>query len=292
MKKTLLFVIAVFCSTLMWAEGTANDTIIASSNGFINENVPTVKVNQSVWNMEVRTTTKYTRWGYLQLPLEKIVADASKIEFKVYLTGEKLATKTGDGSLNPTSYTSDDLDGKGLKLSLNLMNYTFDSNLTWDSRIIPDVTNETHIGDVEIDNSHKDTYLVWDVTDVVKARKAAGDNHIYLRLETKDATEMLRIRQVKVTTSETGSYYPRLIQTRTAEVGIIDTKADELAIYPTIVTTQITIADGIRAMIYNMQGKLLIDRTIDNNVIDVSDLDNGLYILKNDKGAIAKFIKK
>lgn len=292
MKKNLLFIISLLCCSFIWAQDSVNDTIMATNNGYINEGAPTTKLIQSVWNMEVRTTTKYTRWGYVQIPLEKIVLDAQKTEFKIYLTGEKLATKNGDGTLNVNSYTSDDLEGKGLKLSLNLLNYTFDNNMTWDLRTMPDGTNEIHLGDVEVDNTHKDTYLVWDVSEVVKARKAAGDTHIYLRMESKDAPEMLRLRQVKISTGETGSYFPRLIQARAGGVGISDTKIDKLTIYPTIVTSCITITEGSRALVYNMHGQLMMDKAIVGGILDVSGLDKGFYILKNDRGSIARFIKE
>lgn len=291
MKKSLLFGAALLCSTLMWAEGTVNDTIMASNNGYINEGAPTSKLIQSVWNMEVRTTTKYTRWGYIQIPLEKIDAGAIKVEFKIYLTGENLSTKNADGSLNPNSYTSDDLDGKGIKLSANVLNYTFDSNMTWNTRTMPDGSNEINLGDIELDNSIKDTYLAWDVTSIVKERKAAGENYINIRLESKNSPEMLRIRQVKITTGETGAYYPRLIQTK-ASVGIFSPNADELEIYPTVVTDIINITEGSFAKVYDIQGRIVKEQAIMNKTLNVSDLSGGLYIIRNDLGAAAKFIKK
>lgn len=292
MRKLLLLAVAILSTGIASAENTTvNDTIVATNNGYINEGAPASKLIQSVWNMEIRTTTKYTRWGYIALPLDKVEDSASKIVFHVYLSGEKLATKNADGSLNVNSYTSDDLDGKDLKLTLNHLKYTFDSSITWESRTLPDETNEENLGDIAVDNNSKDTYLEWDLTVLAKQKKAAGDSHIYLRLEAKNSSEILRIRQVKITTGEQGAYYPRLIQTKAAS-SIVSDEADRLEIYPTLVTDEINIPVGSSVKIYDVQGKLVVNKTVDGQKINVTELKTGMYVLRNELGSVAKFVKK
>lgn len=291
MKKILL-ILAVSCSvSLAWAETIVKDTIMATNNGYINEGAKTTKLIQSVWNMEVRAYSGFTRWGFVEIPLEKIDMDAVKTEFRIYLTGEKLATKNADQTLNTSSYTSDDLMDKGLKLSLYALNYTFNSDLTWETRTTPDGTNEIWVGDLAVDNSNKDTYLVWDVTELVKTKKNAGDTHIRFRLTSKDATQMLRLRQVKISTGETGSYFPRLVQERIA-TGIFDVKASAgLSVSPTIATDFIRIQEGVFAQILNIHGQLIKRVVIENGLINVSDFDSGMYFVKTEAG-VGRFIKK
>lgn len=291
MKKILLTLVVACSVSLIWAETIVKDTIMATNNGYINEGAKTTKLIQSVWNMEVRTYTNFTRWGFVEIPLAKADLNAVKTEFRIYLTGERLATKNADQTLNVNSYTSDDLTDKGLKLSLYALNYTFDKELTWETRTTPDGTNEIWVGDLAVDNNSKDTYLVWDVTELVKTRKNAGDTHIRFRLTTKDATQMLRIRQVKITTGETGSYFPRLVQERIS-TGIFDVNAPAgLTVLPTIATDYIRISDGTHAQILNLQGQLIKNVVVENGLLDVSGFNSGIYLVKTEAG-VGRFIKK
>lgn len=289
--KKLLLIIAVFCyCTTSWADTIVRDTIMATNNGYINEGAKTSKLIQSVWNMEVRNITGFTRWGYVEIPLAKIDLTASKIEFKIYLTGEKLATKNADQTLNTSSYTSDDLTDKGLKLSLYLLNYSFDNNITWDSRVLPTTENELWVGDVAVVNTNKDTYLVWDVTDLVKARKTANETSLRIRLTTKDASQILRLRQVKISTGETGAYFPRLVQERSV-TGLSDIEADKSIVSPTLAVDQVTVTEGIHACVFNIQGEVVLNQRIENKTLNVSNLKSGMYFLKTEAGT-GRFIKK
>jgi len=291
MKKILL-TLAVACSvSLIWAETFVKDTIMATNNGYINEGTKTAKLNQSVWNMEVRTYTNFTRWGFVEIPLAKADVNAVKTEFRIYLTGERLATKNADQTLNVNSYTSDDLTDKGLKLSLYALNYTFDKELTWETKTTPDGTNEIWVGDLAVDNTSKDTYLVWDVTELVKTKKNAGDTHIRFRLTTKDATQMLRMRQVKITTGETGSYFPRLVQERIS-TGIFDVEAPAaLTVTPTVASDYIRISEGKYAQIMNVHGQIIRNMFIEDGMVNVTDFSSGMYFVKTEAG-VGRFIKK
>ncbi|MEA4935170.1 MAG: hypothetical protein VB102_00865 [Paludibacter sp.] len=291
MKKILL-TLAIACSvSFVWAETIVKDTIMATNNGYINEGAKTTKLIQSVWNMEVRTYNGFTRWGFVEIPLAKADLNAVKTEFRIYLTGEKLATKNADQTLNVNSYTSDDLTDKGMKLSLYALNYTFDKELTWETRTTPDGTNETWVGDLAVDNTSKDTYLVWDVTELVKTRKNAGDTHLRFRLTTKDATQILRLRQVKITTGETGQYFPRLVQERIS-TGIFDVEAPgALAVTPTVTSDYIRISEGKSAQIMNMHGQMIRSVLIEDGMVHVADLNCGMYFVKTEAG-VGRFIKK
>lgn len=291
MKKILL-TLAIACSvSFVWAETIVKDTIMATNNGYINEGAKTTKLIQSVWNMEVRTYNGFTRWGFVEIPLVKADLNAVKTEFRIYLTGEKLATKNADQTLNVNSYTSDDLTDKGMKLSLYALNYTFDKELTWETRTTPDGTNETWVGDLAVDNTSKDTYLVWDVTELVKTRKNAGDTHLRFRLTTKDATQILRIRQVKITTGETGSYFPRLVQERIS-TGIFDVEAPAaLTVTPTIASDYIRVSEGRSAQIINVHGQMIRNVLIEDGMVNVMNLNGGIYFVKTEAG-VGRFIKK
>lgn len=290
MKKILLIIAIICCSTIVWADTIVKDTIMATNNGYINEGAKTTKLIQSVWNMEVRTISGFTRWGLVEIPLDRIDLNATKIEFKIYLTGEKLATKNADQTLNTTSYTSDDLTDKNLKLSLFLLNYSFDSNVTWDLKTVPTAENEAWVGDVAVDNTSKDTYLAWNITDLVKAKKAANETHLRLRLTTKDATQMLRLRQVKISTGETGSYFPRLVQERSV-TGLLEVDADKSIVFPTVANNQINVLEGTHASIFDMGGKIVLNQRIENKTLNISGLKNGMYLLKTEAGT-GRFIKK
>lgn len=290
MKKILLIIAVICCTTAVWADTIVKDTIMVTNNGYINEGAKTTKLIQSVWNMEVRTITGFTRWGLVEIPLDRIDLDATKIEFKIYLTGEKLATRNADQTLNTTSYTSDDLTDKNLKLSLYLLNYSFDSNVTWDLKTVPTSENEVWVSDVAVDNASKDTYLVWDVTSLVKARKTANQTHIRLRLTAKDATQMLRLRQVKISTGETGSYFPRLVQERSV-TGLQEVNADKSIVFPTVANNQINVSEGTHACVYDLGGKIVLNQRIENKTLNISGLKNGMYLLKTEAGS-GRFIKK
>jgi len=289
--KKLVLIIAIFCfSSAVWSETIVKDTIMATNNGFINEGAKTSKLIQTVWNMEVRTYTNFTRWGFVEIPLDKIDVLASKIEFKVYLTGEKLATKNADLTLNTSSYTSDDLTDKGMKLSLYVLNYTFDNNVAWDSRTLPTADNESWAGDVAVDNTSKDTYLVWNITDLAKAKKTANETSLRLRLTSKDATQLLRLRQIKISTGEIGPYFPRLIQERTL-TGLSEVATEKSIVFPTIAINQIKIIEGVHVSIYDMQGKIVLTQQIENKTLNISSLKSGMYLLKTEAGT-SRFIKR
>lgn len=291
MKKILLTLVVACSVSLIWAETIVKDTIMATNNGYINEGAKTTKLIQSVWNMEVRTYTNFTRWGFVEIPLAKADLNAVKTEFKIYLTGEKLATKNADQTLNVNSYTSDDLTDKGLKLSLYALNYTFDKELTWETRTTPDGTNEIWVGDLAVDNTSKDTYLVWDVTELVKTRKNAGDTHLRFRLTTKDATQILRLRQVKITTGETGQYFPRLVQERIS-TGIFDVEAPAaLTVTPTVTSDYIRISEGKSAQIMNIHGQMIRNVLIEDGMVNVMNLNSGIYFVKTEAG-VGRFIRK
>jgi len=293
--KKLLLIITVFCfSTSVWADTIVKDTIMCTTNnGCITEVYKSTTLIKTAWNMEVKTATGFTRWGYVEIPLDKLNLNATKIEFKIYLTGEKLATKNADQTLNTSTYTSDDLANKGLKLSLYFLNYSFDSNVSWDLRTIPTLENEVSVGDISVDNTNKDTYLIWDVTDLVKAKKMANETHLRIRLATKDATQLLRLRQINTTATgvvQTGSYYPRLVQERSV-TGMSEVNTDKSIVFPTVATNRIIVTDGIRVTIYDTQGKIVLTQQIENKTLNISSLKSGIYLLKTESG-ICRFIKK
>ena len=69
---------------------------------------------------------------------------------------------------------------------------------------------------------------------------------------------------------------------------------EKISIYPNPVTNILTIVTSNKKKVsevklYSMDGKLILDKKIQNNKIDLSDLTQGTYILKTDFSETSNF---
>jgi len=281
MKKLLLSLIALCSFTGMLLSQTTSE-IKPTYNGYINEGTPTSTLIQNRYDFEVKNASGFSRCGYLEFPLEDISTSATSITFKIYLSGSAMTDFP----------TTDVLDGAGVSLLVNKINYTFNNTLTWNNRTIPNETNETAVASISMKDALKDTYIEIDITDIAKTLKAAGDNYIRFRLTSQGGASLLRFRQMVMsgsTITSTGAYYPRLIQITSGTTGLHTINTQNTILYPSIAYDQINI-NGNSAQIYDVNGKLLLNKTIKDNILNISSLRNGMYIVKTDRG-VSRFFK-
>lgn len=283
MKKIILSLISLFCATNIWSQTTLD--IQPTYNGYLNQGTPTATLIQNPWDFQIKTASGFSRWGYLEFPLANINASASSITFKIYLGGPLMTDF-------PTTAV---LNGAGLSLIVNTIEYTFDNTLTWNNKPIPDAINETQVVAVPMSDALKDTYITVDITTLAKTMKQAGKTYIRFRLSAQGGNgELLHFRQMQMSGSTvlgTGAYYPRLVQV-TPALGLssnsISTK--NLILYPTIASDRIVV-NGKRARVFDIQGKLVLNEIIENNILNISTLRNGMYIVKTEEGS-GRFIKQ
>lgn len=286
-KILLSISLAISCGVASAQVTEVTDTIAVVKNGFLNasgSDKTLDDMNNSNWNMEVKNYGSYSRWGYLNFPLEKIVDSSKGISMALYLTGEKLGTP---GNLN--SYTSDDL-GDGVTLEFYACKYDYDGSVSWSTKVEPTADNEVLLGSIVCTNDSKDTFLSIDVTDYVKTVKSEGKEYLNVRLAVKDKANItLRFRQVRG--DVTGDYFPRLLQVREEEGSSIeDLSMSKDLIYPTYVNDELFVNTNGKVLIYDMLGNLVCVEKANDNRVSVSSLSAGNYILKAD-GIVARFIK-
>jgi len=288
MKKLLLSLIAlcIFTGT-MWSQTTTE--IQPTNNGYINEGAPTATLGTYAgWDFQVKRATGFSRWGYLEFPLAAINDLATSINLKIYLAGNPPITDY---------YTSDDLNSTpAVVLGVNKINYSFDNTLTWNNKTTPDETNEESVGTVTLTNDSKSTWISLDVTSLAKSTKIAGQTYIRFRFFVANGAgigQLLHFRQMQMNGSTVigaGAYYPRLVQEIPVSTGLHTISTQNPIFYPSIASNQI-IVDGKIAQVFDIQGKLILNETIKDNILNISSLKNGMYILKTEEG-LGRFIKQ
>ena len=262
-----------------------------SNNGYINEGTPSTSLVQNVWGMQIKSSPGFTRYGYLEFPLSNIDYASKKIDFKIFLAGPK----------TPAPNTTDNIDGSGLKLSINAVDYTFDNTLTWNNKTIPTTTNEVLVGEIPLTNANKDNWISIDVTSIAKKKKALGESSIRFRLASENSSLMLQFRQMRLNNGiwESGAYYPRLVQDSTIGMQVMRSQVissldnqytQDLIVYPTISNNQITI-NGVNVQVFDIYGRLVLNKKIVDNTLKISGLKNGIYIVKTEAG-LGRFIKR
>ncbi|MEA4851176.1 MAG: T9SS type A sorting domain-containing protein [Paludibacter sp.] len=212
--RKLLLLLAVTCSfTSIWSQTILD--IQPSYNGYINEGAATTTLGtyQANYDFQVKRSTGYSRWGYLEFPLATINDHASSINLKIYLSGNPPITDFP---------TTDDLNSTPtVVLGVNKINYSFDNTLTWNNRTIPDANNEMSVGTVTLTNASKSTWINIDITSLAKSMKAAGQTYIRFRFFVANGAgigQLLHFRQMVMNGSTiigAGAYYPRISQTGT-----------------------------------------------------------------------------
>jgi len=282
MKKLLLSLITLCSFTgMLWSQTTLE--IQPTYSGYLNEGTPTSTLIQNRFDFEVKNSTGFNRNAYLEFPLGDISTSATSVTFKIYLGGPLM-----------TDYpTTDVLNGAGVILLVNKINYTFNNTLTWSTRTIPDATNETAVASIPMTDALKDTYIEVNITDVAKTLKAAGDNYIRFRLASQGGASLLRFRQMVMsgsTITTAGAYYPRLVQVTPGTTDLHTLSTQNVILYPSIASDQINII-GSSAQIYDVNGKLVLNKTIKDNILNISSLRNGMYMVKTDRG-VGRFLKK
>jgi len=282
MKKIILSLIALCSITIMWSQTTTN--IQPTYNGYINQGNPTTALIQNPWELQVKTQTGFSRYGYLEFPLANIDPSASTITFKIYLSGPLMTDF-------PTTAV---LNGSGLTLLVNSINYAFDNTLTWNNQTVPNSSNETSVVSVPMSDALKDTYIAVDITTLAKTMKAAGNIYIRFRLSTQGGNgELLRFRQMEMSGSTVlgiGAYYPRLVQVTSVSTGLNEISTQNSILYPTISSDRIMIK-GITARVFDVKGKLVLNEIIKNGILNIYSLETGMYFVKTESGS-GRFIKQ
>jgi len=288
MKKLLLSLIALCSFTgMLWSQTTTE--IQTTYNGYINEGSPTTTLGalQIHYDFQVKKVTGYSRWGYLEFPLTNIDVNAGSISLRIYLSG------------NPpiTDYPTTDVlnSTPAIVLGVNKINYSFDKTLTWNNKTTPDGTNEVSVGTLTVTDELKSTWLSFDITSLAKSMKTAGQTYIRFRFFVADGTgtgQLLHFRQMEMdgsTIKQAGTLYPRLIQDNVT-TGINKISKLKLFLYPSIASKQITVT-GTFAEVFDIRGKLVLKEVFKNNQLDISNLCNGMYIVKTESGS-GRFIKQ
>ena len=283
MKKLLLSLIALCSFTgMLWSQTTTD--IQPTYNGYLNQGTPTVTLIQNPWDFQIKNATGFSRYGYLEFPLANIDATASTISFKIYLSGPKMIDF-------PTTSV---LDGAGLSLLVNTINYTFDNTLTWNNQTVPNANNETSVASIPMLDALKDTWIAVDITTLVKTMKTAGNTYIRFRLSTQGGNgELLRFRQMEMSGSTVlgiGAYYPRLVQVTSVSTGLNEISTQNSILYPTISSDRIMIK-GITARVFDVKGKLVLNEIIKNGILNIYSLETGMYFVKTESGS-GRFIKQ
>jgi hypothetical protein len=287
MKKFLLSLILLCIFTgMMWSQTTTE--IKLSNNGYVNEGAPAVTLGTYAgYDLQVKNATGFSRNAFVEFPLTDINPNATSIYLKIYLSG----------SLMTDFPTTDNLDQTpALVLGVNQINYSFDNTMTWSSKPTPSAANETNVATATMSNALKDTWVSIDVKSIAIAQKTAGQSFIRFRLfATGGVGQLLHFRQSVMngsTISALGAYYPRLVQvvSSTTDTGLPTSNAHNAILYPSIASDQIIVA-GKTAQVFDMQGKMILNEAVINNMLSISNLKNGIYIVKTEEG-ICRFIKQ
>ena len=297
MKRFFLpFIVMFFCNNT-FAEND-NNIIIASRNGFLYEGAPTTPLKNSKSNMELKNQTKYTRYSYCEIPINNVPDNISSIHLQLYLTGEKLAQKDGQGNLIATSYNSADFSEKNVEIKLFGTEYTFADNWEWDDQpivITPDNLEETELGTLLLTNEDKDTFLSWDVTEFIKLKKSTGAKNVCFRLSAgsspSDILIILRQLYIKDGIVQASQYNPHLTVKINTAMEYTETE-NTFSIFPTITKDILNIKGTAKQVeIYNMAGALISKQNVNNKSINISQLPQGFYLIKAED-QIAKFRKE
>lgn len=273
------FLLSLACLATLGAASAVevNDTIAAVENGYISANNTTQSLKSSSsgkWNMEVKNYVQYSRWAYINLPLEKIIADPTSVKLGLYLATD----------------TSDDL-GEGIDMDVYACKYAYDGETTWATKIEPTSDNEVLLGKMNFTNEMKGTLTYMDITEYVKELKKAGESSLVLRLNVSESQNItLRFRQVN--NGNAGQYYPRLIQTYDdGSSSVNGIEKDKWNVYPSLAADYIHIPGSGQVEIYNSVGMLVYSGVADNNTVSINGWAPGIYIVKMQNNT-ARFIKK
>lgn len=272
------FLLSLACLATFGAASAVevNDTIAAVENGYISANNVAQSLKSSSsgkWNMEVKNYAQYSRWAYINLPLDKIVEDAKSINFGLYLATD----------------TSDDL-GEGVDMDVYACRYAYDGATTWATKIEPTGENEVFLGKMNFTNELKGELSYFDVTEYVKGLVAAGEKSLVLRLNVSESQNItLRFRQVN--NGNIGMYYPRLLQVKEGGAGVESVEAEKLDVYPTLASDCVHVSTLDDMAVYNSCGVLMYKGQAADGVISVESWAAGLYIIKSGSHT-ARFIKK
>lgn len=277
MLKRFLLLLACLATLGAASAVEVNDTIAAVENGYISANNTAQSLKSSSsgkWNMEVKNYVQYSRWAYINLPLEKIIADPTSVKLGLYLATD----------------TSDDL-GEGVDMNVYACKYAYDGSITWNTKVEPTSDNEVLLGAMNFTNEMKGTLTYMDITEYVKELKQAGESYLVLRLNVAESQNLtLRFRQVN--NGNTGQYYPRLIQTYDNGSSSVNTvEKDETIIYPTLATDCIHVSGTDKVEIYNTVGMLVYRGIAENGTISINGWAPGIYIAKI-QNHTTRFIKK
>lgn len=276
MLKKILLSLACLATFGAASAVEVNDTIAAVENGYISANNVAQSLKSSSsgkWNMEVKNYAQYSRWAYVNLPLDRIVEDAKSINFGLYLATD----------------TSDDL-GSGVDMDVYACKYAYDGATTWANKIEPTGDNEVLLGKMNFTNEMKGEFSYLDVTEYVKGMIKSGEKSLVLRLNVSESQNLtLRFRQVN--NGNTGMYYPRLLQVKDGGASVEVVDSEKFIVYPTLVTDCVHVSTLEDVAIYNSCGVLVYKGNADNGVISVDGLSAGLYIVKSGNHT-ARFLKK
>ncbi|NDW08713.1 DNRLRE domain-containing protein [Dysgonomonas sp. 520] len=227
----------------------------------------------------------YNRLGFITFPLNSIDGRSTinnKIVLKIFVPGDKNSEDTFAGSV----------------VSLfGIENYQISATSTW--KLYDGIADkqETLFGTTyTMSEESKDTYLEFDVTDFVKAKKRAGATSVQFRLSAVGSPATAGNVYLMGENADNLAIYnttpPVLDQTFDSfSVSVSAEKDNECPVYPTVTSDILNVNATGQISIYSMAGNLIKQVTAENGQISVASLSNGTYLLKINN-RIVKFVKK
>jgi len=174
-----------------------------------------------------------------------------------------------------------------------------ENTITWNNKPAADAAI---LATINI-NSTTNQYYEWDVTQHIASLRNSGVNTVTLKLVNSNSTN----NQVVFNSKEAAANGPQLVVTDaggaiTRRVEAIESNGlVNILIYPNPVKDQLIIqnnAESAMIKLYDLSGRLIRQHFLTGNAtqVDVTNLKNGMYLLKidNEKGTVVKkiFVEK
>lgn len=276
-----------FPPMLIQDEESKESSITAKGlNGFVQQASGDAKVSLDASQyIYLRKSNGFARAGFVTFPMDYIVGENainSEVILKIWVPESK--------------NTAADFANSTVSL-LGINNYEMTDASTWNTYAgIAEKDEVAFDQTYTLSDADKNTYLTWDVTAFVKAKKQAGAKQVQFRLtldgSASNTGTLYLMGEQSANTTIYNTTPPALDQTIKAPVSILPTEKDnELFIFPTATSDILNVNTTGQIDLYSIAGQLIQQTKADNGQINVSTLANGIYLIKADNKT-AKFIKK
>ncbi len=245
------------------------DKVIAPSYDSFVHQAEQSKGHADAETLDLKNGDGWTRRIYITFPLADLPENADRIGIRLYYES------VVPGKLNNENRPHDGIET--LELAGNTSTYT--ANLTWDnhhSHVFEPVTT------AQLTQNMLNSYVGWDVTDFVKAKKQEGASNVTFRISTPYQWRSLS----RFTSSESTANPdkgPQMLIALPRETTSVSTVA---ASEPSISVSGKTLSNpaGQPVMIYAPDGRAVVVSSATD--IDLSALAPGLYIVRGNNSVI------